>query len=378
MVPTVRTVRNSQKNLLSGADSRPSKIFTIEAFGARMIGSLSISILHLSLLLEATGKSTMVSFWSSSALTARLEQLKHAESKLLQLARRYAASSGGVYDIRAFDTMIPRSCIPSLKPSTKEGDELVIHAVQVQTKTDQASDGHGETSDFPLVALHGYYNGAAYYYRNLLGLASYFQNVYSLDCLGWGLSSRPKYSNLKRGNSVESAEEWFVESLEGWREANKIERMVLLGHSFGGYMSVAYAERYPHRVERLLLLSPVGVPDENDPSFQERKQRFTSTFRSRMFVGTFQQLFDWTTVGGFLRTFVSEDRAYNMAGNYVQRRLTSIEERDEQEAITDYLYNNAMAQGSGEYTVHAILTNNILARRPLQDRIPKLQVKNVR
>ena len=318
----------------------------------------------------------MVSFWSSSTFqnaTARLEHLKQAETALIRFARRYAV---GNYDIQAYDTIISRSCLPSLKPCPVEGDELVIHAIHVEEK--QCSQIRKQKSAYPLVAMHGYYNGAAYYYRNLLGLADYFDGVYSLDALGWGLSSRPKYCNLKNNQSVESAEEWFVESLEAWRKENEINKMVLLGHSFGGYMSVAYAERYPERVERLLLLSPVGVPDENDPSFKERKQRFESTFRSRMFIGVFQTLFATTTVGSVLRNYVSDQRSYGMVSRYVEGRLPSIEARDEQKAVTDYLFNNALATGSGENAIHAILTKDIMARRPLVHRIPKLKVKKIR
>lgn len=294
----------------------------------------------------------MVSFWSSSAVLTtakRLESLRQAETQLILFAQRYGPSN---CSIRPFDTIIPRSSIPSLKPSKKEGDELTIHGLHVvQEEEKEGSTSSIVKSEYPLVALHGYYNGASYYYRNLVGLASYYESVYSLDWLGWGLSSRPDFGNLQKKKSVESVEDWFVESLEAWRKENGVEKMVLLGHSMGGYMSVAYCERYPQHVAKLLLLSPVGVPDENDPSFQERKERFTSSFRSRMFVGVFQTLFNWTTVGSFLRTYVSEDRAFGMVENYVQGRLPSIEAKDEQEAVTKYLYNNAMAAGSGECTL---------------------------
>jgi len=356
---------------------RPQQVVSLkrrhrDSVGNNKIRSRIFKTLRIVILLEI-----MVFFWPSSAVvqsTARLEQLKQAESLLIEFARRYAV---GDFDIRPYDTTIPRSCIPSLKPSQSEGEDLVIHAIHVQDKED-GTGTRRQRSQYPLVALHGYYNGAAYYYRNLLGLARYFQNVYSLDALGWGLSSRPRYDNLKNNQSIESAEEWFVESLEAWRKKNEIEKMVLLGHSFGGYMSVAYAERYPERVDRLLLLSPVGVPDETDPSFLERKQRLTSSISSRMFVGVFQTLFEWTTVGGVLRNVVSQERAYDWASRYVQRRLPSINALDEQEAVTDYLYSNAMAPSSGENAIHAILTKNIMAKQPLVHRIPKLKVENIR
>ena len=38
-----------------------------------------------------------------------------------------------------------------------------------------------------------------------------------------------------------------------------ISDFVLIGHSFGGYVSGLYATRYPHHVKKLLMLSPLGV-----------------------------------------------------------------------------------------------------------------------
>ena len=40
----------------------------------------------------------------------------------------------------------------------------------------------------------------------------------------------------------------------------------------GGYMSVAYCEKYPERVERLILISPAGVPDDEGIDVQGRFQ----------------------------------------------------------------------------------------------------------
>jgi cardiolipin-specific phospholipase len=68
---------------------------------------------------------------------------------------------------------------------------------------------------------------------------------------------------------VEAAEGWFVESLEEWRKKAGIEKMTLVGHSLGGYLSVAYTLRYPSRVSRLVLVSPAGVgmaPEEQGQS----------------------------------------------------------------------------------------------------------------
>jgi pimeloyl-ACP methyl ester carboxylesterase len=38
--------------------------------------------------------------------------------------------------------------------------------------------------------------------------------------------------------------------------------MVLLGHSFGGYLSAAYALKYPENVQHLILADPWGLPEK--------------------------------------------------------------------------------------------------------------------
>ena len=152
--------------------------------------------------------------------------------------------------------------------------------------------------------------------------------------------------------------------------------MVLTGHSFGGYVAVAYCERYPERVERLILLSPLGVPDGQDPNIQRKMESMQSSLRGKAFLGIFQTMFDWTTPGNVIRSF-TERSGFNMARNYVERRVPEIADVDESETLADLLYLNACLPPSGEFFLQSILTSSMLAKKPLLFRVPNLEVKSV-
>jgi cardiolipin-specific phospholipase len=316
-------------------------------------------------------------FWTSTAqVTATMDRMRVAEEKLLGFAKRFGHRHADHYDIRLLDTRIPRSVVPlkshgrDIHETADNADDYLIHGVHVESKT-PAENSHPT----PLVLLHGYMNGSSYFYRNLVGLSGYFQSVYSLDMLGWGLSSRPKFNLID--DSVETAEDFFVESLEAWRAENKIDKMVLAGHSIGGYLSVAYCERYPQNVERLILLSPAGVSEESRDVREKREARMGSSFQSRAMAFCFVFLFERSnTVGGILR-MLPETRSHGLIHQYITRRLPAISESDEQLAVADYLYFNSVLPGSGEYCVNRLLTPFTYGIKPTQHRIPNLKVPSV-
>lgn len=44
-----------------------------------------------------------------------------------------------------------------------------------------------------------------------------------------------------------------------------LEKVNLLGHSFGGYISALYALKYPDNLHHLILADPWGFPELPDP-----------------------------------------------------------------------------------------------------------------
>ncbi|KAG5368770.1 putative cardiolipin-specific deacylase [Yarrowia sp. E02] len=135
-----------------------------------------------------------------------------------------------------------------------------FHIVNTEQPAYQSS------SSRTLVMLHGWGTGMGLWFENLDAISSLpGWNIHVLDNPGMGRSTRETFNITQQKDDVDGrkmvaeTEEWYLSRLEAWREKKGIERFVLLGHSLGGYIASIYAMKYPHRVERLILVSPVGV-----------------------------------------------------------------------------------------------------------------------
>ena len=66
--------------------------------------------------------------------------------------------------------------------------------------------------------------------------------------------------------------DYFVFSIEAWMQTTKYnqENYTLCGHSLGGYLSSYYSIKFPTNLNKLVLLSPVGVP-RAPPDFNAEK-----------------------------------------------------------------------------------------------------------
>lgn len=110
--------------------------------------------------------------------------------------------------------------------------------------------------------LHGFGAGVGFWTLNLDELSKE-QKVYAIDLLGFGRSSRPTFPS-----DGAEAETLFIKSIEEWREKVGIEKFILLGHSFGGYLACAYSLQHPDRVKHLILADPWGIPEKPPPGEQ--------------------------------------------------------------------------------------------------------------
>ncbi|KAL7585510.1 hypothetical protein Lser_V15G44213 [Lactuca serriola] len=73
-----------------------------------------------------------------------------------------------------------------------------------------------------------------------------------------------KKSTLPSKSSSKETGDRFIDSHEEWRKAKYLDKFILLGHSFGGYVVSKYAFKHPEHVQHLVLEGPAGFTSEVD------------------------------------------------------------------------------------------------------------------
>ncbi|KAI0185429.1 Alpha/Beta hydrolase protein [Xylaria flabelliformis] len=261
----------------------------------------------------------------------------------------------------------------------------------------------GEPVDNNLVMLHGYGAGLGFYYKNFEPLSRLTGwKIYALDWLGMGNSKRPPFKITAKDpkDKIIEAENWFIDSLEEWRKIRKLDKMTLLGHSLGGYLAVSYALKYPGHINKLILASPVGIPEDPyamnaempEPSESTFQDEFTvdqqettahhdsdrlanakngttdaNTPKKRPYPSWLVWLWD-ANVSPFSIVRLAGPLGPRFVSGWTSRRFNHLPE-EEKQTLHDYAYSLFRQKGSGEYVLPYVLAPGAHARRPVINRI---------
>lgn len=212
----------------------------------------------------------------------------------------------------------------------------------------------------PLVLVHGFAAGIGTWILNLDTLSSSIgRKIYAFDIMGFGRSSRPAF------DLSGDVEEQFVECIEKWREKKGIEKFILLGHSFGGYLSASYALKYPERISHVILADPWGVQDR-----QASPNR--GTYRFPIWVRMVNSVFQHFNPLAVLR----------VTGPYgprlVQKFRGDLREKfrpklqDDCHKFLDYIYHCNAQRASGESAFKALTLPYGWPKNPLIHRLVEL------
>ncbi|KAI1152743.1 Alpha/Beta hydrolase protein [Nemania diffusa] len=259
----------------------------------------------------------------------------------------------------------------------------------------------GEPVDDALVMLHGYGAGLGFYYKNFEPLSRLTGwKIYALDWLGMGNSKRPafKIAAKNQKDKITEAEDWFIDSLEEWRKIRKLDKFTVIGHSLGGYLAVSYALKYPGHIKKLILASPVGIPEDpyamnaempepSESTFQEEftvDQQETTTHhnnnnnrlasandantpKKRPYPSWLVWLWD-ANVSPFSIVRLAGPLGPRFVSGWTSRRFNHLPD-EEKQTLHDYAYSLFRQKGSGEYVLPYVLAPGAHARRPIINRI---------
>lgn len=120
-----------------------------------------------------------------------------------------------------------------------------VDANGVGTNYLEASEGS------PVVLVHGSGPGVTAFanWRLTIPTLATEHRVLAPDMAGFGFSDKPGEYSMDR----------WVDQLDGFLTALGLDKVSLVGNSFGGGLAIAFATRWPERVDKLVLMGSVGV-----------------------------------------------------------------------------------------------------------------------
>ena len=321
-----------------------------------------------------------------------IPHIKEAADSLGAPATAAAASVMSTDAADPFGTRVWRRSMVKLSGKNRALNEVCVERV-------------GEETEETLVMVHGYGAGLGFFYKNFEPITrTPGLKLYALDMLGMGNSSRPafKIHASDKDAKIDEAENWFIDALEEWRKARKIERFTLLGHSLGGYMAASYAIKYPGHLKKLILASPVGIPEDPyavnaslpEPNESTVQNEFTQDQQTateggsgsdspaqvaangqpaaprRQMPSWFKWLWD-ANVSPFSIVRLTGPLGPRFVSGWTSRRFNHLP-ADEARALHDYSFSIFKQKGSGEYALAYILAPGAYARRPVINRIAQV------
>jgi pimeloyl-ACP methyl ester carboxylesterase len=141
------------------------------------------------------------------------------------------------------------------KPSLADGNDAFSHDERRVVTVGNLHVTYIESgTGHPVVLLHGNAGGVEdFEYGAVEELAREYR-VIAIDRPGHGESDRPDGDF----GSVEYQSEFLHQTLANL----SIEHPILVGHSWGGALALAYALKYPSEVSGMVLLAPAAYPDK--------------------------------------------------------------------------------------------------------------------
>jgi pimeloyl-ACP methyl ester carboxylesterase len=102
-----------------------------------------------------------------------------------------------------------------------------------------------------LLFIHGLTDSLETWWENILFFSKYYRCI-AINLPGHGSS---------KANGFSYDLESYVQKVKNLIDYLQLDRVVLVGHSMGGQISIQYTDKYPQEVSRLILSAPAGLEE---------------------------------------------------------------------------------------------------------------------
>jgi len=113
-----------------------------------------------------------------------------------------------------------------------------------------------------LLLIHGLGGSAESWTNNIDAFGRHY-HTFAPDLIGFGHSDKPK---------IQYAMKTFTNFLNDFLDTIGIKKISIVGSSMGGQIAAEFAIAYPDKVEKLVLISPAGIPPKEFKGTKELKQ----------------------------------------------------------------------------------------------------------
>ena len=266
-------------------------------------------------------------------------------------------------------------------PSIINNNNIIIHTTWTYNNN---NINHKSLLNFrdedivPLIFVHGYGAANGYFYSVLPGIAHLYTKgpVISIDLPGSGMSSRPEWSEIfleGRDDALE-VENFYIKSIEFFRNKIGAKKLILCGHSLGGYLISNYAIQYPQHVNRLILSSTPAIEHQiiSHPFF--RWENMGDKIKNYV-------IKSWEKISPFsiVRFGLYKGIGYKLLKLHLNRSLDNNAICLNKKLFINYIYNNWwLGNVSIGGKLHCKLLHPTIGnQRTLKDRLLQINIPNI-
>lgn len=110
----------------------------------------------------------------------------------------------------------------------------------------------GDYTKPPMFLFHGSCSNTSMWFSDIITLSKYY-HVFGVDIIGEAGHSYENRLDIKSDDYAD----WIKEILD----VLGIKKAIIMGNSFGGWLSLKFAIKYPERVLKLILIAASGITD---------------------------------------------------------------------------------------------------------------------